>query len=461
MHYGGLDLRMVWLVLPLLQAVQQMIAVQEQLLQQQRDGDTESPPPSAVSAGHTNMNNICQPSMVSETTAGSIEQNSSVSTTWPLRSEPRVGSFPPTASQQSTSDINTSTLAKVPPTSEESRAPTLGSAGSSPSSSILSLFPSNFSVQEPPNIEMTNGGCEHQQVDITAERSSTLLSLRSMKGRQQGLKSRSKEDLLSLQALQDQKQNQLQLLNKKIAQRRLQQMQPPGATSQSALRKRQHNPLTDTVENGHTSPTHIVSKTATQKRTALLSEVAADADAHWIASSPPPSTHMDEKLRSTVSSAPPTSVATVFHGLPRSEVSSVTSNPSLHTTTTLTSTHSLHSHPSTDSTVVTRMHPQTTTASDVSKHVRPSDYQLPGVPSYTATTQASTMTGGSIYPTRSYPLFSKDHQCLDQVNTGMVRSGAVDRDLSERYSTASVAYRSMGIPARSSTLDNSSGTFTP
>ena len=308
---------------------------------------------------------------------------------------------------------------------------------------------------------MTNGGCEHQQVDITAERSSTLLSLRSMKGRQQGLKSRSKEDLLSLQALQDQKQNQLQLLNKKIAQRRLQQMQPPGATSQSALRKRQHNPLTDTVENGHTSPTHIVSKTATQKRTALLSEVAADADAHWIASSPPPSTHMDEKLRSTVSSAPPTSVATVFHGLPRSEVSSVTSNPSLHTTTTLTSTHSLHSNPSTDSTVVTRMHPQTTTASDVSKHVRPSDYQLPGVPSYAATTQASTMTGGSIYPTRSYPLFSKDHQCLDQVNTGMVRSGAVDRDLSERYSTASVAYRSMVIPARSSTLDNSSGTFAP
>ena len=60
MHYGGLDLRMVWLVLPLLQAVQQMIAVQEQLLQQQRDGDTESPSPSAVSAGHANMNNIYQ-----------------------------------------------------------------------------------------------------------------------------------------------------------------------------------------------------------------------------------------------------------------------------------------------------------------------------------------------------------------------------------------------------------------
>jgi len=120
---------MVWLVLPLLQAVQQMIAVQEQLLQQQRDGDTESPSPSAVSAGHANMNNIYQPSMVSETTAGSIEQNSSVSTTWPLKSEPRVGSFPPTASQQSTSDINTSTLAKVPPTSEESRAPTLVMVG--------------------------------------------------------------------------------------------------------------------------------------------------------------------------------------------------------------------------------------------------------------------------------------------------------------------------------------------
>ena len=370
-----------------------MIAVQEQLLQQQqrRHGDGVSPPPNGLSLGHTNM---YQPSLVSETIADSMEQDTSVSTTSPLRCDPRVGSLPPTVtSEPPTSGINT--LAQVPLTSEDSRAPPLTSAGSSPSSSVLSLLPSNLNVQELPSTEMANGVCKHQQSDTTSERSSTLLSLRSMKDHQQGVKSHSEGDIVSVQALQAQKQNQLHLLNKKIAQRRLQQMQPSGTS------------------------------------------------------------HMDKKFKSAVSSAPPKSMAAVFHGVSRSEATSLTSNPSLPTMTTLTSTHSLHSNPSTDSTVVVRMHPQTQTPSDVSKHVRPTDYRLPGVPSYAATTQGSTMTGGSIFPTWNYP---SDHQSLGQVRTGVVGSGAVHGGLSERYSTASVVYGSMGTPT--GTLDNSSGTYT-
>ena len=427
-----------------------MIAEQEQLLrQQQLHASAESLPLSVLSEGLTNMDGT---NKLIVATTDSVEQDVSLST---ARSDLR--SLPPTTSDHlsaSELDADMASLTKMPTTSEGSSSrPLLGGASSPPTiPCMLPLLPSNVNVQEPVSTEVS----ESDRKQLAAERLSAPLHLCSARDDGQGLKSHGEGEESAEQALQEQKQSQLRLLNAKIAQRRLQHTYSSGTTSHDTLQQRskleaQHVYLSHTAEVERNLETGVMSSAGTEG-------VEADYQAQELLGS------LSDVSKDIVASlAPPQAVKTISD-MSRAEITSE-SNLSVSTGTALTSAYSLSSQPSI---VITRTLPQGQAASDVSKLVRPVEYRLPGVPSYDAppvsTRQASSVKSG-IQRTWSHPIYhSKGTQPLGvgvegQLSADRLESRITSSSLmNERFSTTSIVHgQHMGVLACTSALDSLSG----
>lgn len=435
----------------LLQAVQQMIAEQEQLLrQQQLHASAESLPLSVLSEGLTNMDGS---NKLTVATTDSVEQDVSLSTARSdLRPLPPTTSDHPSASEL---DADTASLTKMPTTLEGSSSlPLLGGA-SSPPICMVPLLPPNVDIQEPVNTEVS----ESDRTQLTAERVSAPLCLCSARDDGQGLTSRGGGEESAELALQEQKQSQLRLLNAKIAQRRLQHMHPSGTTSHDTLQQRskleaQHVHPSHTAAEEHNLETSVMSSAGTEG-------VEADYQTQELLGS-----LSDASKDTVVSLAPPQLVKTISD-MSRAEITSesLASNLSVSTGTALTSAYLLSSQPSI---VVTSTRPQRQAASDVSKLVRPVEYRLPGVPSYDAppvpTRQASSVKGG-IQRTWSHPIYhSKGTQQLGVGVEGQLSADRLESRITsgslmnEQSSTTSIVHgQHMGALTRTSALDSLSG----
>ena len=442
----------------LLQAVQQMIAEQEQLLrQQQLHASAESLP--ALNMLSERLTNVDGTNELTVATTDLVQQDVSLSTVRPdLRPLPSV-----TSDHQSASELDADivSLTKMPTTSEGSSSPPLlGDASSSPTMpSMLPLLPANVDVQEPVNTDVS----EPESKQLPAERSSAPICLCSARDDGQRLKPHGEEKESAEQAPQEQKQGQLRLLKAKIAQKRLQHTHPSGTTGHAALQQRSK------LEARHVHLSHTA-EVERNLETSVMSPVESEAGVEAEYQTQKPLGSLSDVSKDTVLGLAPLQAVKTVSDVSRAKITSesLASNLSVPIGPPLTSTYSLSSQSSSEFTVVTRTLPQGQAASDVSQLVRPVEYRLPGVPSYAppvSTRQASSVKGG-IQRTWSHPIYhSKGARQLgvggvegqlsvDRLKSTMTSGGLI----SERSSTTSVVHgQHVGMLGHTSALDSRSG----